>query len=186
MGHESRIEPWSPNLTTFCFVGFGTDRLRRQAAMKTAGKENPNRCTITRQPTELLGRKLEASLLNQARWKASKHPAMAKYFFLNFPFIDLTRSWQLIAAQSGFDNYFGVADNAGFTGCAANPAWLMGKQCSTFTRNCRQTSEDRLRRFTSRFVLDHIPVSLGSSSFINIPSDKFRHLQSRSLSGLPQ
>src|SRR5450755_1488152 len=98
----------------------------------------------------------------------------------------LIRSWQLIAAQSGFDDYFGVADNAGVTGCAANPAWLMGKQCSTFTRNCRQTSEDRLRRFTSRFVLDHIPVSLGSSSFINIPSDKFRHLQSRSLSGLPQ
>ena len=28
MGHESRIEPWSPNLTTFCFVGFGTDRLQ--------------------------------------------------------------------------------------------------------------------------------------------------------------
>jgi hypothetical protein len=58
------------NLTTFCFVGFGTDRLRRQAAMKTAGKENPNRCSITRQPTELLGRKLDASRLNQAGWKA--------------------------------------------------------------------------------------------------------------------
>src|ERR1700736_3495970 len=56
MGHESQIELWSPNLTTFCFVGFGTDRLRRQEAMKTAGKENPNRCAITRQPTELLGR----------------------------------------------------------------------------------------------------------------------------------
>ncbi len=26
----------------FCFVGFGTDRLRRQEAMKTAGRENPN------------------------------------------------------------------------------------------------------------------------------------------------
>src|SRR6202049_2771441 len=37
MGHESQIELWSPNLTTFCFVGFGTDRLRRQEAMKTAG-----------------------------------------------------------------------------------------------------------------------------------------------------
>src|ERR1700726_23137 len=42
MGHESQIELWSPNLTTFCFVGFGTDRLRRQEAMKTAGRENPN------------------------------------------------------------------------------------------------------------------------------------------------
>src|ERR1700686_1662455 len=82
MGHESQIELWSPNLTTFCFVGFGTDRLRRQEAMKTAGKENPNRCAITRQPTELLGRKLELSLLNQVGWKARKHPATAKYFFL--------------------------------------------------------------------------------------------------------
>ena len=25
MGHESRIEPWSPNLTVFSFAGFGTD-----------------------------------------------------------------------------------------------------------------------------------------------------------------
>jgi hypothetical protein len=41
MGHESQIELWSPNLTTFCFVGFGTDRLRRQEAMKTTGRENP-------------------------------------------------------------------------------------------------------------------------------------------------
>ena len=40
MGHESQIELWSPNLTTFCFVGFGTDRLRRQEAMKTADREN--------------------------------------------------------------------------------------------------------------------------------------------------
>jgi hypothetical protein len=28
-------------LTTFCFVGFGTDKLRREEAMKTARKENP-------------------------------------------------------------------------------------------------------------------------------------------------
>jgi hypothetical protein len=26
----------------FCFAGFGADRLRRQEAMKTAGRENPN------------------------------------------------------------------------------------------------------------------------------------------------
>jgi hypothetical protein len=61
-----------------CFVGFGTCR---QEAMKTARKENPNRCAITRQPTELLERRLELSLLNQAGWKARKHPAAAKYFF---------------------------------------------------------------------------------------------------------
>src|ERR1700730_6465236 len=98
MGHESQIELWSPNLTTFCFVGFGTDRLRRQEAMKTAGKENPNRCAITSQPTELLERKLEPSLLNQPGWKARKHPAVAKYFFLTFPFIELTR-WELYVSR---------------------------------------------------------------------------------------
>src|ERR1035438_9512505 len=81
------LEPWSANLNTICFAGFGTDRLRRQEAMKTAGKENPNRCTTTRQPAELLERKLEPSLLNQAGSKARKHPAVAKYFFLTFPFI---------------------------------------------------------------------------------------------------
>jgi hypothetical protein len=86
-------------LTTFCFVGFGTDRLRRQAAMKTAGKENPNRCAITRQPTELLGRKLEASRLNQAGWKARKHPAMGKYFFLTFPFYRTNRDLAVYLAH---------------------------------------------------------------------------------------
>jgi hypothetical protein len=43
MGHESRIEPWSPHSTVFCFAGFGTDRLRCEEAMKTAGREDPNR-----------------------------------------------------------------------------------------------------------------------------------------------
>ena len=80
----------------FCFVGFGTDRLRRKEAMKTAGTENPNRCAITRQRTELLGRKLEASLLNQSGWKARKHPAMGKYFFLTFPFIELIRHVEFV------------------------------------------------------------------------------------------
>jgi hypothetical protein len=92
MGHESQIELWSPNLTTFCFVGFGTDRLRRQDAMKTAGKENLNRCVITWRQTELLERQLQASLLNPSGWKARKHPAVAEYFFLTFPFIELIGS----------------------------------------------------------------------------------------------
>ena len=105
MGHESQIELWSPNLTTFCFVGFGTDRHRRKEAMKTAGKENPNRCAITRQPTELLGRKLELSLLNQVGWKARKHPATAKYFFLTFPFIDAGTDQTMSSEGSHFGNF---------------------------------------------------------------------------------
>ena len=68
--------------------------------MKTAGKENPNRCAITRQPTELLGRKLELSRLNQAGWKARKHPATAKYFFLTFPFIELIGNWQACCTRT--------------------------------------------------------------------------------------
>jgi len=36
---KAPIEPWSPRWTTFCFVGFGTDRLRREEVMKTAGRE---------------------------------------------------------------------------------------------------------------------------------------------------
>src|ERR1700731_1887362 len=101
MGHEAQIELWSPNLTTFCFVGFGTDRLRRQEAMKTASKENPNRCAIIRQPTGLLERKLETSLLNRAGWKARKHPAVAKYFFLTLPFIELIGSWCVLHGTIG-------------------------------------------------------------------------------------
>jgi len=45
IGHESQTELWSSSLTTDLFVGFGTDRFRRQGAMKTAGSENPNHPT---------------------------------------------------------------------------------------------------------------------------------------------
>jgi hypothetical protein len=63
MGHESQIELWSPNLTTFCFVGFGTDRLRRAEAMKTAGRENPNhRGRIAPQPSTWRVRSEQISL----------------------------------------------------------------------------------------------------------------------------
>src|ERR1700731_529176 len=84
MGYESQIELWSPNLTTFCFVGFGTDRLRRQEAMQTAGKENPNRCAITSQPTELLERKLEPSA-QSAGLESKKTSGRGEVFFLDFP-----------------------------------------------------------------------------------------------------
>jgi len=30
----------------FCFAGFGTDRLRREEVMKTAGRENSNRWAL--------------------------------------------------------------------------------------------------------------------------------------------
>jgi|ERR1700722_12462056 len=120
MGHESQIELWSPNLTAFCFVGFGTDRLRRQDAMKTADKENPDRCAITWQPTELLERRLEPSLPNHSGWKARKHPAVAKYFFLTFPFIELTR----------WDEKAGLQRDA------------IRSQCSTCSRHKKETGNE--------------------------------------------
>jgi hypothetical protein len=70
MGHESRIEPWSPHLTAFCFAGFGTDRLRRAEVMKTASRENPI-TGATRPATEHLVRKFKTAPA-QSCWPESK------------------------------------------------------------------------------------------------------------------
>src|SRR5450755_282310 len=94
MGPESRIEPWSPNLTTFCLVGFGTARLRRPDAMKTAGSENPNRGgTLPR------NRAYGAAGQNRSRsikWaaKQEKFQPTEMCFFLTSPFIELIRIWR--------------------------------------------------------------------------------------------
>jgi hypothetical protein len=85
MGHESPIELWSPNLTTFCFVGFGTDRLRRQEAMKTAGKENPNRCAITRQPNRDAGAEARTISAQSGGLESKKTSGHGEVFFLDFP-----------------------------------------------------------------------------------------------------
>jgi len=86
MGHESRIEPWSPHLTAFCFAGFGTDRLRRAKVMKTAGRENPKSLgQRVQQPSTWRGSS-EQILLNHVGWEARKSPAVAGVFFLDFPF----------------------------------------------------------------------------------------------------
>src|ERR1700688_4379016 len=92
MGHESQIELWSPNLTTFCFVGFGTDRLRREEAMKTAGRENPNhRATLPHNRAHgAVGQNRSRSI----EWavKQEKFRPLERCFFLTLPFIELTRS----------------------------------------------------------------------------------------------
>jgi len=92
MGRESRIELWSPNLTTFCFAGFGTERLRREEAMKTADSENPNRGVASPR-----NRAYGAVGQNQSRsieWaeKQEKFRPTEVCFFLTSPFIELTRS----------------------------------------------------------------------------------------------
>jgi hypothetical protein len=83
------------NLTTFCFVGFGTDRLRRQDAMKTAGRENPNRgVTLPRNRAPgSVGQNKSRSI----KWAAKQEKVQPKVmcFFLTSPFIELTRSLPL-------------------------------------------------------------------------------------------
>src|SRR6202521_5396563 len=88
MGHESQIELWSPNLTTFCFAGFGTDRLRREEAMKTAGRENSNRWALSAS-----NRAPGAEVQNRSRsitraGKQEKLWPQDECFFLTSPFIE--------------------------------------------------------------------------------------------------
>src|SRR5277367_3520966 len=92
MGHESRIELWSPNLTAFCFVGFGTDRLRREEAMKTAGRENPNRwATLASNRAPGAGGQNSSGSIQWAE-KQEKSRPKEMCFFLTSTFIELTRS----------------------------------------------------------------------------------------------
>ena len=94
MGHESQIELWSPNLTAVLLAGFGTDRLRREEAMKTAGRENPiHGVTLPRNRAHgAVGQNKSRSI----KWaeKQEKFQLLEKCFFLTSPFIELIRSWQ--------------------------------------------------------------------------------------------
>src|SRR6202162_5917929 len=99
MGHESRIELWSPNLTAFCFAGFGTDRLRREEAMKTAGRENPNHgATLSHNRAHgAVGQNRSRS----TKWVAKQEQLQPKQmcFFLTSPFIELIATWPQITGQ---------------------------------------------------------------------------------------
>src|SRR5467141_3253744 len=88
MGHESRIELWSPNLTTFCFAGFGTDRLRRQEAMKTAGRENPTHGVAW--PRNRAHGTAGQNRSRSIKWaeKQEKFQPKEMCFFLTSPFIE--------------------------------------------------------------------------------------------------
>jgi hypothetical protein len=88
------------HLTTDLLVGFRTDWLRREQAMKTAGRETPNsRARLCNEPSQRRGR-LEPSLLTHTGWKVRKHPAAGEVFFLTSPFIELIRTWARIASDS--------------------------------------------------------------------------------------
>src|SRR5271156_1049086 len=112
MGHESQIELWSPNLTTFCFAGFGTDRLRCQEAMKTAGRENPNRRgTVPRNRAHgAVGQNRSRSII----WaeKQEKFQPKEKCFFLTSSFIELSRNLfvSLLESANPFEQVPGTSD----------------------------------------------------------------------------
>jgi hypothetical protein len=75
----------------FCFVGFGTDRLRRAEAMKTAGRENPNHgVAVPRNRAHgAVGQDKSCSI----QWAAKQEKFQPKEvcFFLTSPFIELHR-----------------------------------------------------------------------------------------------
>src|SRR5258708_2159869 len=74
----------------FCFAGFGTDRLRRQEAMKTAGRENPNHGVVALPRNRAHG----AARQNRScsiKWAAKQENFQPKevYFFFTSTFIEL-------------------------------------------------------------------------------------------------
>ena len=80
----------------FLFVGFRTDWLRREQAMKTAGRGTQNCYATVRSKASSWSGRLEQPLLNYTGWKTRKHPAAGEFFFLTFPFIELRGTWPLI------------------------------------------------------------------------------------------
>ena len=99
MGQEFPIELWSPNLTTFCFAGFGTDRLRRQEAMETAGRENPKRWAIV--PSNRAHGAGGQNSSRSIKWAAKQENFQPKgtCFFLTSTFIELTRQVRPSSSQ---------------------------------------------------------------------------------------
>jgi len=76
----------------FCFVGFGTDRLRCQEAMKTADRENSNRWALlaSNRAYGAVGQHKSRSI----KWAAKQEKVQPteKCFFLTSPFIELVRT----------------------------------------------------------------------------------------------
>src|ERR1700675_2595151 len=73
----------------FCFAGFGTDRLRREEVMKTAGRENPNHGVAGPHTRAhgAVGQNRSRSIRRAA--KQEKLRPTEKCFFLTSTFIEL-------------------------------------------------------------------------------------------------
>jgi hypothetical protein len=75
-----------------CFAGFGTDGLRCEEAMKTAGRENPNRwATLASNRAPGAGGQNRSCSIKWAEKQENVQP-LEGCFFLTSPFIELTRS----------------------------------------------------------------------------------------------
>jgi hypothetical protein len=79
----------------FCFAGFGTDRLRCEQAMKTAGRGNPHHwANMSRNPSTIV-RPVKTNS-RSFTWAAKQEiPANADVFFLDF---FLYRTWSICFA----------------------------------------------------------------------------------------
>ena len=110
MGLESQIEPWSPTWPLFCFVGFGTDGLRREEALKTAASEKPNRWDkVSRcRAHGAAGQNTSCSFKGAAN-KEKFQPLGA--FFLLTPFIELIRTWELLRFHSKLERSSDEVEN---------------------------------------------------------------------------
>ena len=75
----------------FCFVGFGTDRLRRQEAMKTAGGENPNRYTTALVAFRVYGTEAENNSAQSGGLDVENKSGHGRSVFFFTPFIELLR-----------------------------------------------------------------------------------------------
>jgi hypothetical protein len=79
-------------LTNVLLAGFGTDRLRRKQAMKTATKENHISFATPDSDRAPGAEGSEQILLHQVGCESRKIPAAGEVFFLTSPFIEQTRS----------------------------------------------------------------------------------------------
>ena len=92
--------------TTVLLVGFGTDRLRREETMKTAGRENPTHgATVPRNRAHGAVRTDKSRSIKRAA-KQEKVQPKEMCFFLTSTFIELTGQVELLPScrSSGRDN----------------------------------------------------------------------------------
>src|SRR4029434_5388542 len=106
MGHESRIELCQRTGPPFCFAGFGTDRLRREQAMKTAGRENPiHGVTLPRNRAPgAVGQNRSRSI----KWaaKQEKCQPLEMCFFLTSTFIEHIETYAFILTRTSLRSSF--------------------------------------------------------------------------------